>query len=32
MPNGTPITDCLIEASIQWAEQVMKRIDSLHSK
>jgi hypothetical protein len=32
MPNGTPITDRLIEASIQWAERIMDRIDSLHSK
>ncbi len=30
MPNGTPITDRLIEASIQWAERIMDRIDSLH--
>ena len=32
MPNGTPITDRIIEASIQWAERIMQRIDSLHSK
>ena len=32
MPNGTPITDRLIEASIQWAERIMQRIDSLPSK
>jgi hypothetical protein len=32
MPNGTPITDRVIEASIQWAERIMQRIDSLHSK
>jgi hypothetical protein len=31
MPNGTPITDRIIEASIQWAERIMQRIDSLHS-
>jgi len=30
MPNGT--TDRLIEASIQWAERIMDRIDSLHSE
>jgi hypothetical protein len=28
MPNGTPITDRIIEASIQWAERIMQRIDS----
>jgi hypothetical protein len=32
MPNGTPITDRIIEASIQWAERIMQRIDNLHSK
>jgi len=32
MPNGTPITDRIIEASIQWAERIMQRIDSLHFK
>ena len=32
MPNGTPITDRIIEASIQWAERIMQRIDSQHSK
>jgi hypothetical protein len=32
MPNGSPITDRIIEASIQWAERIMQRIDSLHSK
>jgi hypothetical protein len=31
MPNGTPITDRIIEASIQWAERIMQKIDSLHS-
>jgi len=31
MPNGTPITDRIIEARIQWAEKIMQRIDSLHS-
>ena len=29
MPNGTPITDRIIETSIQWAERIMQRIDSL---
>ena len=28
MPNGSPITDQIIEASIQWAERMMQRIDS----
>jgi len=32
MPNGSPITDRIIEASIQWAERMMQRIDSLHAK
>jgi len=32
MPNESPITDQIIEASIQWAEQIMQRIDSFHSK
>jgi hypothetical protein len=30
MPNGTSITDRVIEA-IQWAERIMKRIDNLYS-
>jgi hypothetical protein len=30
MPNGTPITDRIIEASIQWAERIMQRIDTFH--
>jgi hypothetical protein len=30
MPNGTLVTDGIIEASIQWAERIMQRIDSLH--
>jgi predicted Zn-dependent protease with MMP-like domain len=32
MPNGTSITDRITEASTQWAERIMQRIDSLHSK
>ena len=32
MPNGSPITDRIIEASIPWAERIMQRIDSLPSK
>jgi hypothetical protein len=32
MPNGNPITDRVIEASIQWAERIMERIDNLYSK
>ena len=27
-PQGSPRTDKLIEASIQWAERIMARIDS----
>ncbi len=27
-PNGSPRTDRLIEASIQWAERIMQKIDS----
>jgi hypothetical protein len=29
-PTGTPITDRIIDASIQWAEQIMQRIDTFH--
>jgi hypothetical protein len=32
MPNVASITDRVIEANIQWAERMMQRIDSLHSK
>ncbi len=28
-PQGSPRTDKLIDASIQWAERIMKRIDCL---
>ncbi len=28
-PNGSPRTDRLIEASIQWAELIMKKIDNV---
>src|ERR1700674_244411 len=28
-PQGSPRTDKLIDASIQWAERIMRRIDSL---
>jgi hypothetical protein len=31
-PYGTPITDRIIEASIQCAERIMQRIDTLNSK
>jgi len=27
-PQGSPRTDKLIDASIQWAERIMKRIDA----
>ena len=27
-PNGSPRTDRLIEASIQWAEKIMEKVDS----
>jgi hypothetical protein len=27
-PEGTPRTDRLIDASIQWAERIMRKIDS----
>ena len=27
-PNGSPRTDRLIEASIQWAERIMEKIDA----
>jgi hypothetical protein len=28
-PQGSPRTDRLIEASIQWAERIMRRIDNV---
>jgi hypothetical protein len=28
-PQGSPRTDKLIEASIQWAEQIMRKIDNV---
>jgi hypothetical protein len=28
-PQGTPRTDKLIDASIQWAERIMRRIDEV---
>jgi hypothetical protein len=28
-PQGSPRTDKLIDASIQWAERIMRRIDNL---
>jgi len=31
-PQGSPRTDRLIAASIQWAEKIMERIDSVFSK
>ena len=31
-PQGSPRTDKLIDASIQWAERIMKRIDSVVGK
>jgi hypothetical protein len=30
-PQGSPRTDKLIAASIQWAEQIMKKIDNVFS-
>jgi len=30
-PQGSPRTDKLIEASIQWAERIMARIDERQS-
>jgi hypothetical protein len=30
-PQGSPRTDKLIDASIQWAERIMKKIDSVFS-
>jgi len=29
---GMPITDGIIEASIQWAERIMEKIDSVYGK
>ena len=31
-PQGSPRTDKLIDASIQWAERIMKRIDNVVGK
>jgi hypothetical protein len=31
-PQGSPRTDKLIEASIQWAKRIMRRIDDLDSR
>ncbi len=31
-PQGSPRTDKLIAASIQWAEQIMRKIDNVFSK
>ena len=31
-PQGSPRTDKLIDASIQWAEKIMKRIDTVCGK
>jgi len=31
-PQGSPRTDKLIEASIQWAERIMKKIDTVHER
>ena len=30
-PQGSPRTDKLIEASIQWAEQIMRKIENVFS-
>ena len=30
-PQGSPRTDKLISASIQWAEKIMRKIDALSS-
>jgi hypothetical protein len=29
-PSGSPRTDQLIEASIQWAERIMEKIEAKH--
>jgi hypothetical protein len=31
-PQGSPRTDELIAASVQWAERIMERIDNLYSR
>ena len=31
-PQGSPRTDRLIEASIQWAERIMQKIDNVFGK
>jgi len=31
-PQGSPRTDKLIAASVQWAEQIMKKVDAVYGK
>jgi len=31
-PQGSPRTDKLIAASIQWAEQIMRKIDGVYGR
>jgi len=31
-PQGSPRTDKLIAASIQWTEKIMEKIDNLYSR
>jgi len=30
-PQGSPRTDKLVAAAIQWAERIMRKIDNVHS-
>jgi hypothetical protein len=30
-PGGSPRTDAMIAAAIQWAERILRKIDSLHT-
>ena len=30
-PQGSPRTDALIAAAVQWAERIMRTIDGVHS-
>jgi hypothetical protein len=30
-PQGSPRTDKMVAASVQWAERILEKIDSVHS-
>jgi hypothetical protein len=31
-PQGSPRTDKMVAAAVQWAERIMKKIDNVHPK